>query len=340
VLANIRAQTRNQREQLVEAVKRLRERLERTPSQREYLEATRLDPRVFYAKKDARLSWSGALEGAKLGVAPKELEAIEPFMVALRAVASITDRRLADFGLSLLEPLEGGGSLPPHLLSDRRLQVLLVEFGDAVRRKHGRDMTSTSDDVLAELRENAPLRREFRSLLDALSTRVVGLAPTPTIAVPHEVPLALHRVYTRRQLFAAFGWESIWRAIPQSGVAWVPEHSAYLMLVTLEKDAETFTERTRYRDYAISPAVFHWQSQASARPDRGDGHRIVRAKEGVGTMWLFVRRATDGEFGTEPYAFMGAFRPTSIEGAYPMSVTGELANAMPAEWFELAARAR
>lgn len=340
VLANIRAQTRNQREQLIESVKRLRERLERTPTQREYLDATRLDPRVFYMKKDARLSWSGALIGAGLGGSADDLSAIEPFMVALRAVASITDRKLAEFGLTLLDALEGDRPLPAQLLSDRRLQMLLIEFGDAVRRVHGREEPSTSDEVLAELRANAPLRRELRSLLEALSTRVVGLAPTPTIAMPPKVPLALHRVYTRRQLFAAFGWETIWRATPQSGVAWVPEHSAYIMLVTLEKHASTFTERTRYRDYAISPSVFHWQSQATASPDRGDGQRIVRAKEGEGTMWLFVRRATDDEFGTEPYVFMGAFTPTSIEGARPMSVTGELANAMPAEWFEIAARAR
>jgi hypothetical protein len=32
--------------------------------------------------------------------------------------------------------------------------------------------------------------------------------------------------------------------------------------------------------------------------------------------------------------------PTSIEGMQPMSVTRDLANAMPAEWFEVAARAR
>ena len=69
------------------------------------------------------------------------------------------------------------------------------------------------------------------------------------------VPLALHRTYTRRQLFAAFGSESIWRTIPQSGVAWILEHGAYIMLVTLEKDADSFTERTRYRKYAISPTV-------------------------------------------------------------------------------------
>ena len=340
VLSNIRAQIQSQRARLIESLKRLRERLERTPSMREFIETLRVDPRSFYAKRDARLSWSGILEGAKLGGTIEELDAIEPFMAALRAVASITDRRLAQFGLELLDALEQGGAGGHLDLQDRRLQVLLVEFADAVRRQRENTEAISAADVVAELRANAPLRRELRALLDALVTRVVPLAPTPNVAVPAAVPLALHRTYTRRQLFAAFGSESIWRSIPQSGVAWIPEHGAYIMLVTLEKHADSFTERTRYRDYAISPTVFHWQSQSTARPDRGDGMRIPQAKDGIGTMWLFVRRATEDEFGTEPYAFMGAFKPTSIEGARPMSVTGDLANAMPAEWFEVASRAR
>ena len=340
VLSNIRAQIQSQRARMIESLKRLRERLERTPSMREFIDTQRVDPRLFYAKRDARLTWSGILEGAKLGGAAEDLDAIEPFIAALRAVASLTDRRLAQFGLDLLDMLErddGGGSVD---LEDRRLQVLLVEFADAVGRTREVAEATSADHVLVELRANAPLRRELRALFSALVTRVGSLAPTPNTAIPAGVPLALHRVYTRRQLFAAFGSESIWRSTPQSGVAWIPEHGAYIMLVTLEKHADTFTERTRYRDYAISPTVFHWQSQATARPDRGDGQRIVQAKDGVGTMWLFVRRATKDEFGTEPYVFMGAFQPTSIEGMRPMSVTGALANAMPAEWFEIASRAR
>jgi len=340
VLTNIRAQTRSQRERLIESIKRLRERLERTPSMRDYLEATRIDPRAFYAKRDARLTWSGLLAGASLASDGAELDAITPFISSLRAVASITDRKLVEFGRSLLDALEQNEPIAPEALADRRLQMLLVEFGDPVRKKYGREAVATPADVMVELRANAPLRRELRALLDGIATRVVGVAPVPAVAVPEAVPLSLHRVYTRRQLFAAFGWESIWSATPQSGVAWIPRHAAYIMLVTLEKDADSFTERTRYRDYAIGPSVFHWQSQASARPDQGDGVRIVKAKDGEATMWLFVRRSTDDEFGTEPYVFMGAFKPTFIEGMQPMSVTGDLANAMPAEWFEVAARAR
>jgi superfamily II DNA or RNA helicase/HKD family nuclease len=340
VLSNIRAQIRSHRARMIESLKRLRERFERTPSMREFVETQRVDPRSFYAKRDARLTWSGIVEGAKLGGTAEDLDAIKPFLAALRAVASITDRRLARFGLDLIDVLERDSVSAPVDLQDRRLQMLLVNFADPVKKVRGGTGGTSAADVLAVLRSNAPLRRELRALLDAIVTRVVSLAPTPNVAIPFGVPLALHRIYTRHQLFAAFGYESIWSSTPQSGVAWIPEHHAYIMLVTLEKHADTFTERTRYRDYAISPTVFHWQSQASARPDRGDGQRVVQAKDGIGTMWLFVRRATKDEFGTEPFVFMGAFHPTSIEGMRPMSVTGDLANAMPAEWFEIASRAR
>ena len=49
-------------------------------------------------------------------------------------------------------------------------------------------------------------------------------------------------------------------------------------------------------------------------------------------------RAVDDEFGTERCVFMGASKPTNIEGMQLMSVSDDLANAMPAAWFEIAAR--
>jgi len=340
VLESINAQVRSQRARLIESIKQLRDRRGRTPSMRDYLEATRIDPRTFYSKSDARFSWFGLLKGAGLADDVDALADVEPFMSALRSTASITDRRLIEFGLSYIDDLERGDPTMNAQDTDRRLHTLLVEFGDAAKRRRASAESANINHVIEELRSNAALRREFRALLQAISTRVVGLTPTPGVAVPEGVSLALHRVYTRRQLFAAFGLDSIWRATPQAGVAWIPESRSYIMLVTLEKDADSFTERTRYRDYAISPSVFHWQSQATARPDRGDGTNIVKARDGEVTMWMFVRRSTKDDFGTEPYVFMGAFTPTTIEGMRPMSVTGNLANAMPAEWFEVAARAR
>lgn len=51
VLENIRLQIRTWRDKLINALQQLRERLERTPTQREFIEATLFDPRVFYSEK-------------------------------------------------------------------------------------------------------------------------------------------------------------------------------------------------------------------------------------------------------------------------------------------------
>jgi hypothetical protein len=112
------------------------------------------------------------------------------------------------------------------------------------------------------------------------------------------------------------------------------------MFVTLDKDGEGFTERTRYRDYAVSPSVFHWQTPAATYVESEVGQRILRAKQGLGTMWLFVRQSQKDEFGSSPFCFMGSFRPTELQGERPISVTGELAVPLPPAWFEIASRAR
>ena len=338
VLDHIKAALKG-RKRLIEAVKQLRERLERTPTQLEFVEATMQDPRVFYAKKD-KSTWTEILEAAQLGPTLGEDESLEPFVAPLRAIASLDDRKLVQFGLAFLDTLERGEAISTAMATDRRLEVLLVAFGGAAKAALKLSEHPCAKDVVNLLTQQSALRRELRSLLLTVASRASTLAPTPSIAIPEEVPLTLHHTYTQRQLLTAFGWTPAWHTTLQGGVLWIERYHAYLMLVTLEKDEVSFTERTRYRDFALGPMQFHWQSQLTAKPTNGDGARIVNAANGLGTMWLFVRRAPNDEFGTEPYVFMGAFTPTKIEGAKPMSVTGELANAMPAKWFEVAARAR
>ena len=265
---------------------------------------------------------------------------LERASAALRAVASLTDRVSARAGLELLAMIDDGNpNLQVHEHA-RSWDLLLVEFGKLAGDVLGLGSSAGIDDVVQLLQRERPLREELRSLLAALAERPSGLTPPGNRQVPDGVPLKLHHAYTRKQLLAAFGWEHAWKSNLQSGVMWIERLKAYLMLVTLEKDHTSFTERTRYRDYAISPTEFHWQSQATASPDRGDGLRIVDAMRGEATMWLFLRRSTEDAYGSEPFVFMGAFAPTSIGGAKPMSVTGTLADALPPQWFEIAARAR
>jgi hypothetical protein len=218
--------------------------------------------------------------------------------------------------------------------------MVCVGFADAVKRKRGLDGAAGVLDVLGELRENVVLRTECQDLLDAGAASIGLPRLTPAEVAELPVPLLIHGSYTRLQALAAFGWKSCWSGVPREGLLWLPSHSSSVMFVTLDKDGEGFTERTRYRDYAVSPSVFHWQTPAATYVESEVGQRILRAKQGLGTMWLFVRQSQKDEFGSSPFCFMGSFRPTELQGERPISVTGELAVPLPPAWFEIASRAR
>jgi len=326
------------RQRLVEAAEELRDRLGRLPTQAELVRGSGIDLRAFYAST-AGGTWTGIREALN-AADPGSSVSLAPFLAPLQALASLTDRELAGFGLSFLSRLASGESLPDGDPGDRRAGTLLVEFADPVKRHFGLAGSPGPDDAGRLLREHEVLRNECISVLDAIRGLPTGPVRSDAGTIPPSIPLRVHARYVRGQVLAACGWPHAWTMAHQSGVLWLETLRTYLMFVTLDKSHEAFTERTRYRDYAISPTEFHWESQASATPASADGQRILRAARGETSMWLFLRKARQDEFGTEPFVFMGGFRPTRIEGSQPMSITGTLDTPMPPHWFEIASRAR
>jgi superfamily II DNA or RNA helicase/HKD family nuclease len=326
------------RQRLIEAAEEMRDRLGRIPTLAEMVRGTGIDLRAFYATSAAG-TWTGvreSLNAASIGAA----SSLEPFLAPLQALATLTDRALAEHGLSLLARLAQGDPLSDADRGDRRNEAMLVEFADPVQQYFDLSRPPMLDDVCRLLSEHATLRDECSSLLDAIRGLPLGPSLAEAGSIPRTVPLGLHSRYVRGQVVAACGWPHAWTTVHQSGVLWLEPIGTYLMFVTLDKTHEAFTERTRYRDYAVSPTEFHWESQASATPTSADGQRILRASRGEASMWLFLRMAREDQYGTEPFVFMGGFRPTRIEGSQPMSITGTLDTPMPAEWFEIASRAR
>ena len=59
----------------------------------------------------------------------------------------------------------------------------------------------------------------------------------------------------------------------QTGVYWAPNARADLFAFTLDKTTGQFSPTTRYRDYAISPELIHWESQSVTRADSDTGRR-------------------------------------------------------------------
>jgi hypothetical protein len=101
-----------------------------------------------------------------------------------------------------------------------------------------------------------------------------------------------------------------------------PERNADL----LEKG---FSPRTMYRDHAVSPTVFHWESQHTAHAGTPAGKRYSK---GTSRVLLFVREHQKLPNGlAEPFVFLGPATFRSGKGERPMQIEWKLAEPMP-EW--------
>lgn len=183
-------------------------------------------------------------------------------------------------------------------------------------------------DVAKWAFERAPIREELSQLADVLSERIAladEIYPVPSW------PLALHRHYKRREIVAAVGFVKPGKkgVTPQSGILMLPEEKRELLFVTLDKSASSFSPSTRYRDYAISPTLFHWETQSAASTSRASGRRYLDSPGNGWTFYLFVRSDPEA-----PYAFLGPAKLESASGDRPIGITWRLEHAMAGALFD------
>jgi hypothetical protein len=100
-----------------------------------------------------------------------------------------------------------------------------------------------------------------------------------------------------------------------------------VLFVTLDR-SEGYHERIAYRDYAISPELFQWQSQNSAGPTTMAGKRYLGSPGNGWRFQLFVRERKD-----HPYRALGPVTIEQWEGNRPMSLTWRLVEPLPVELF-------
>lgn len=82
-----------------------------------------------------------------------------------------------------------------------------------------------------------------------------------------------------------------------------------------------------YRDHAVSPSIFHWESQHTAHPDTPTGRRYIESRSQV---LLFVRQHHQLPNGlAEPLVFLGPAVLRTWKGARPMQIEWDLVHAMP-----------
>lgn len=154
------------------------------------------------------------------------------------------------------------------------------------------------------------------------------------------VPLRLHARYAREQILVAFGATTFERQPPaREGVFVIKDQNIELLFVTLDKNEKQFSPTTMYHDYAINDFLFHWQSQNSARPDRGRGYDYIHHNDLGKRVFLFVREQSKDEYGrTMGFVNYGEVEYVSHTGSQPMSITWQLQTPMPHFMWQQAAK--
>lgn len=194
-----------------------------------------------------------------------------------------------------------------------------------------------------QLRTSGPVSApEFRAfllaqpdVLEELSSLAKVLGDASDIGgiaiegAPAEWPLVLAARYSRAEVLAAVGkhTDDI-RATSREGVLRLPDQKIELMFVTLDK-SKGFHADISYRDYAVSPEIFHWQTQNSTRPTSDIGRRYLESPENGWRYFLFVRETAD-----DPYHTLGQVVRGEVTGSAPMSINWRLVQPMEMTLFQ------
>jgi uncharacterized protein DUF3427 len=154
-------------------------------------------------------------------------------------------------------------------------------------------------------------------------------------AIP-DIPLQVHGRYTRIEMLAAVG-EGDRAKTPEwrEGVYDAASVGADLLAITLDKTSGNFSPTTRYRDYAISPELFHWESQSHTRAGSPTGQRYQDHAAMNRSILLFARARSD----ERAFWFLGPAAYVSHEGERPMAITWKLATPLSGDLFALFAAA-
>ncbi|MCC6485749.1 MAG: DUF3427 domain-containing protein [Armatimonadetes bacterium] len=182
----------------------------------------------------------------------------------------------------------------------------------------------------ARLRQNPAHMGELLELLDYRKEQIDSVRKRPEL--PFFCPLDLHCQYTRDEILAGVGhWTLEAQPSMREGVLYLREQKADLFFITLNKTETDYSPTTMYEDYAISPELFHWQSQSTTTPESPVGQRYIHHRETGHTILLFVRenRATSGL--ANPYFYLGPADYVSHQGARPISFVFRLRYSMPAK---------
>lgn len=266
-------------------------------------------------------SWSGLRRRAALPQAaegPRQAE-LERAMVRF---LHVDDPERIDRYVQLLR---GVDRLPADARTLRVLTMLHYSLW-------GKPMGSLEESIKL-LREHPAIVDELRQLLELANESASHLTPPVN---RDEIPLHVHSRYTRDEVLVALGQSTVEKASAlREGVRWDERHKVDSFFVTLNKSERHYSPTTMYRDYAISPTLFHWESQSTTSSESKTGKRYVNHDREGSSVFLFVRATRTSSTGVPaPYLFLGPAHYVSHTGSRPMAIIWRLEHPMPPDFFQ------
>jgi hypothetical protein len=324
VLDNIRTQLSANVKTLVAEVKSYG-----TPRLADYLRESRREIKELYKSDN---SWTSVARRAGLiKTTPPEGEAA--LLKRVHAFLHVDDPERANAYLRLL-----ADDAPPYnelnLTDQAYARMLFFNLWD-----NAGGFTSYQQG-LDSLRHQPVVRDELRQVL----IHVIDQAdhfPLPLSGEHSQLPLKVHCSYNRSEVLAALGVARFGGQMPRSfaqGVQWVEDLQTDALLITLEKNEKDFSPTVRYKDYALSPKLFHWESQNATAADSPTGRRYQQHAERGSHVLLFMRRYKNNDIGKpQPWMLLGPATYEEHTGSKPMAITWRLEHELPADVWTYAA---
>ena len=199
---------------------------------------------------------------------------------------------------------------------------------------HEKDRFGSFDDGLSWARDQHAFVEEAGQLLEHV-VDVARNTPQP-MKLDKETALKSHAHYRREEILAGLNissWETKYTAHVE-GVAWSEDYQLDALLVTLNKDSSGFSPTTMYRDFAVSPNRFHWESQNDTTATSTKGSRYLAKRDQHSHTALFVRERSSDDIGTAAFLNLGTAQFGSWNNTErPMQINWDLDREMPLQMF-------
>jgi superfamily II DNA or RNA helicase/HKD family nuclease len=193
---------------------------------------------------------------------------------------------------------------------------------------------STYQEGLDALHDQVAFRSELTQVL-SYGLEHAEHIPIPLIGDHHGLPLTVHASYSREEILPALGQSAVGGFLPghfREGVKWCESIQTDALLITLEKDEKDFSPQTRYKDYAMSESLFHWESQNQTSSTSPTGVRYQQHREKGTHVLLFVRRYKKTDIGgPQPWMLLGPAEYVEHKGSNPMGIVWKLQHDLPAD---------